>query len=828
MGNTQSTSTSGPGAESDALVENNTTQRRLNRLSYASTPETTHTSTPRGRRQRFSLYGSLRRTSHHPPANQSNPSLQALNQDVETEQEDRPLVPSEGRMSGSIEDGGAGIVPNPLLRSASSVSRLGSRFLPDTVARVLLSSGEETPAEGHALRNGNLDPGWRSPPASQSYDTQRFSILDSIRRRAEQRSDSRSENRRHIIRGAFPGNAGHQQLHNDLDAAQDLEDRLNSELQTFDTPVTSRTRRRLQRVRASLSNPLISLFQSSTSRRTSPAFAGASPRVTFPDDNDRLLPITANGFTQMDMGSQAHELDAVESETRTTFPRSASSAGISAIRRLPSTFRSRSRLYRRQENPPLSQVLQLAAQAIATQLSTHSVGGTPTTRPVVGDTFGGSIEDFVHTLQEAASAQAGEHLDVNTPEGELPPVNFMRVFQFPNDENGQPLGPGVATNPEAVTNENQTLTTNPDRSVTLVLVGVRSMPPTHDAFAGAAFGPSLDNVLNLPSLTSDGGLGNPSPGAVLRRTSRARVRPRRHSMTNFDFPAQYESQRHHRPRVSSVGQPSEAYSSITPISESPPGPHPPPSTPADIRSGQATPIRRPSSASAAHAAALPDLDEDRPQNASLANLQPEYSAARQRVRSDSEFARRPELGAGAIRRNGVVEPDHVPTGTGRSWLIYVVGTNVSPDHPAFTMPSLFTDNPSYEDMQMLTTLLGPVKPPVATQEDVTSSGGLYRVTSRDGGLLAEPLTDGQHAPIELRQGERCLICLCDYEANTEVRQLNKCQHVYHRECIDEWLTTGRNNCPMCRGQGVEERPTNNTGSPDEMDVNSDGAGISAF
>jgi hypothetical protein len=43
-----------------------------------------------------------------------------------------------------------------------------------------------------------------------------------------------------------------------------------------------------------------------------------------------------------------------------------------------------------------------------------------------------------------------------------------------------------------------------------------------------------------------------------------------------------------------------------------------------------------------------------------------------------------------------VEPDEVDTGDtpasgSRSWLIYVVGTNLSEDHPALTTPSLFTD-----------------------------------------------------------------------------------------------------------------------------------------
>lgn len=65
--------------------------------------------------------------------------------------------------------------------------------------------------------------------------------------------------------------------------------------------------------------------------------------------------------------------------------------------------------------------------------------------------------------------------------------------------------------------------------------------------------------------------------------------------------------------------------------------------------------------------------------------------ARQRRRSDSEYARHRDLGSGAVRRNGVVEPDNAAPSTGRSWLIYVVGTNLSENHPAFATPSLFTD-----------------------------------------------------------------------------------------------------------------------------------------
>src|SRR6202012_5134811 len=110
-------------------------------------------------------------------------------------------------------------------------------------------------------------------------------------------------------------------------------------------------------------------------------------------------------------------------------------------------------------------------------------------------------------------------------------------------------------------------------------------------------------------------------GALVRRSDgRNRSTARLHSMTNFSFPAQYESQRHQRTRTqasrlsshSDQTAPSTPEAGVGPtlVSETPPGPHPPPSTPADIRSGHATPIRRPSSASATPNPTLSELDED--------------------------------------------------------------------------------------------------------------------------------------------------------------------------------------------------------------------------
>jgi hypothetical protein len=118
-------------------------------------------------------------------------------------------------------------------------------------------------------------------------------------------------------------------------------------------------------------------------------------------------------------------------------------------------------------------------------------------------------------------------------------------------------------------------------------------------------------------------------------------------------------------------------------------------------------------------------------------------------------------------------------------------------------------------MILLSSLLGPAKPPVATQDDINLAGGLYRLVELAGSLVAEAL-DGAGA-IQIPDGERCLICLSDYEAAEELRQLTKCKHVFHRDCIDQWLTTGRNSCPLCRGQGVTET-TNNTPVPNTQNA----------
>ena len=43
----------------------------------------------------------------------------------------------------------------------------------------------------------------------------------------------------------------------------------------------------------------------------------------------------------------------------------------------------------------------------------------------------------------------------------------------------------------------------------------------------------------------------------------------------------------------------------------------------------------------------------------------------------------------------------------------------------------------------------------------------------------------------------CAICLENFDALSDVKQLPVCHHVFHTNCLTEWLLR-HGNCPMCR------------------------------
>jgi hypothetical protein len=68
-------------------------------------------------------------------------------------------------------------------------------------------------------------------------------------------------------------------------------------------------------------------------------------------------------------------------------------------------------------------------------------------------------------------------------------------------------------------------------------------------------------------------------------------------------------------------------------------------------------------------------------------------------------------------------------------------------------------------------------------------------------LLFEPsMAEGKD---ENHTEVKCLICQENYEEGEELRCLPNCQHCFHKDCVDKWLST-KDTCAFCRKSIVSE------------------------
>lgn len=686
------------------------------------------------------------------------------------QQEERPLVHMEdlGMRNAPITH----ITASPMPRRSSVLSRLSSRLLPRYSTTGSSDNDQEGYGQGRTLRRRLSDrlPS-RATDSLHSRDNNRLSMLGSLNPGSS--TPSRSRRRRELTPISSPFSlvverpaASSSHVASPLQTPTPNQS-LSAPQGLVSTPASTSVRNsRLSRVRHSLSMPIESLLNPTRNQNSRNQDVQSQPhhpeRVVVAGDPDYLLPPLLATDPSIDLNGSALDSSVLANRDQRMqgFPPVFESAerpparaegpswterwadrgsgGRRETRRMPSMLRGRSsRLVRRDDEGPLPRILHLAAAAIAAQLS-----GTPeqpiNMQAVGADGLDGSLHTLFRTLQHATTSTVdGRIAEAGNDPGRLigtqPPLNFLRVFRFVN------TNPGTPSTTERLASRNRAEdrpTVNDDlrdgsdgRTVTLVVVGVRSVPSEHVGHEDSGTPePSLDTLLSLPIAPSTNIVRGGAGGLLRHADGRSRFPHRRRaSMGGVNtFPANYDSQRHQRmlssSRQGSV-EPTPISASAIPLahSESPPGPHPPPSTPADpglsaFSSGTTTPNRRPSSASAAQHLPLPTREIAAQHLREVGILSPEDQATRavqQRRRSDSEFARHRDLGAGAARRNGVVEPDDVePDDTpsqSRSWLIYVVGTNLSEDHPAFATPSLFTDVsrflPTTREVQELIRLL---------------------------------------------------------------------------------------------------------------------------
>jgi hypothetical protein len=525
----------------------------------------------------------------------------------------------------------------------------------------------------------------------------------------------------------------------------------------------------------------------------------------------------------------------------------------------------------------LSRLLSVAAAATAATLMGDDHQALSEARGLTGGTgigdVGGNGEDgsfdgFLRALQNGRIASAlrqGGDGQENGEGGQSGPLNFFRMFRFGT--------PGANGSSENAHTESQTegageqSGTGDNRMVPIIIVGIRSISPNSGSGAGGGVDdlpPFIDALGHFPSPLPAHGLGThgqdsidsilrpPQNGTSFRHRRRASMGGL--GMGRSRINDRYDDQRDHRSPDRRRERPWSVASSGSNTE-----PRPPPATPASpspelsrISSRNSTPSHsRPASFVAN---SIRDFASDSRRNSALqrAAASPlashtEETGSLHSTRSsdnllsqprDSEHFRGhrrsdtapnihyPRFASGHPRRNGVVEPDNIPSlsrsssgnateghsnanpedrnSDSRSWIIYVLGGSYPENHPILTTPSLFTENPTYEDMMLLSTLLGPAKAPVATEDDVQSAGGLYEL------VVAEPVEDagatttvapassdrlmaivtaetkGENDPdrVYLEAGHRCLVCLCDFEVKETARRLAKCGHLFHKECID--------------------------------------------
>ncbi|KAI8989478.1 hypothetical protein BDB01DRAFT_782027 [Pilobolus umbonatus] len=118
------------------------------------------------------------------------------------------------------------------------------------------------------------------------------------------------------------------------------------------------------------------------------------------------------------------------------------------------------------------------------------------------------------------------------------------------------------------------------------------------------------------------------------------------------------------------------------------------------------------------------------------------------------------------------------------WTVYIISGSYVENY-------LVSENPSYEELLALATLIGPARRSTVSQEAIDSHVPIMKYTQQVKQMI-------------LGNSEGCQVCLSNYQSEDDLRILS-CHHGFHKECIDKWLTEGQNRCPLCRNEPVPTR-----------------------
>ena len=109
--------------------------------------------------------------------------------------------------------------------------------------------------------------------------------------------------------------------------------------------------------------------------------------------------------------------------------------------------------------------------------------------------------------------------------------------------------------------------------------------------------------------------------------------------------------------------------------------------------------------------------------------------------------------------------------------------------------------------------------------DLTNGSTIYRELGQDfivnlSTILTNPepqtqddipvvLNDNDYENLEIKKytdgDDECSICFCEMEKDDEYYKI-KCDHIFHKDCIDIWLTGYNYKCPICREELGASQP----------------------
>lgn len=162
------------------------------------------------------------------------------------------------------------------------------------------------------------------------------------------------------------------------------------------------------------------------------------------------------------------------------------------------------------------------------------------------------------------------------------------------------------------------------------------------------------------------------------------------------------------------------------------------------------------------------------------NSNPDDETTPTRRRSE-RIRRAAALAATALRQDNGNNAGTAPTATSErvgngQWTVYIISGN--------SVEGIMNDSPSYEELLDLAALIGPARLPTVSQEAIDNHVPIVKYTQ-------------QVKQTIIGNSEGCQVCLNSYQSQDDVRVL-ACHHGFHQECIDTWLTIGKNQCPLCR------------------------------